>query len=89
MTLPTPKPGQPALTGAAAPVPTTVWITPKSTPTPTFGIHQAARDSTKNEKRAKQLLGEMYADKEYLVRLEGDRGIFYNTRLNLTRQRLC
>jgi hypothetical protein len=83
VTLPVSKPGQPPLTGAAASVPTSVWVVPKTTAVPLFGNHQI-QEVQKSEKRIKQLLGELFADKEYLVELGGDRDFVSNPNANIS-----
>lgn len=89
MTLPAPKPGQPILTGAAAPVPTVVWVTNKPIPPTGFVPHintkQAEVAAAKSERRVKQLLGELYEDKEYLSKLTKDKDFSHNPNVKVTR----
>ena len=66
--------GSESHSSAAAPVPITEWVCPKTPVQPVYGIHQATKDSLKNEKRSKQLIGELYPDREYLLRLKQDKG---------------
>lgn len=69
---------------AAAPVPITEWVSPKAPTQPTYGNQHAAKESAKNEKRSKQLLGELYPDREYLLKLKQDRDFSSNPNANIT-----
>jgi hypothetical protein len=63
---------------AAAPVPITEWVLPKAPAQPTYGNQSSTKDSAKNEKRSKQLLGELYPDREYLLKLKRDKDFSSN-----------
>ena len=53
----------------------TEWVCPKAPTQPTYGRKLNTKDSEKSEKRSKQLLGELYADRDYLIKLRQDKGI--------------
>ena len=76
VTIPPSKPGT-ALTGTAAPVPITEWVVPKTDQPNAKGFVNTPKESNKiqTERKVKQLLGELYADREYLTRLLNDKGI--------------
>jgi hypothetical protein len=69
---------------AAAPVPITEWVFPKAPAQPTYGNQLSMKDSTKNEKRSKQLLGELYPDREYLLKLKQDKDFSSNPNANIS-----
>jgi tetratricopeptide repeat protein 25 len=52
------------------------WISPKVAPPPGFQLNMAQKQKVpvKTDKSAKQLLGELYTDKEYLDKLMNDKG---------------
>ena len=52
----------------------TEWVCPKAPVQPAYGRQQHIKDSAKSEKRSKQLLGELYADRDYLIKLRQDKG---------------
>lgn len=54
------------------------WITPKVILPPGFQsvVAQKQKTPAKDDKSAKQLLGELYTDKEYLNKMYNDRGIY-------------
>eukprot|EP00842_Homolaphlyctis_polyrhiza_P005083 jgi/Hompol1/5576/HPOL_000428-RA len=56
---------------------TGVWVSPKATAGPGFNS-ASTKDSTKSEKTVKQLLGELYADKEYLEQFMNDKDFSNN-----------
>ncbi|KAL2915284.1 hypothetical protein HK105_205149 [Polyrhizophydium stewartii] len=56
---------------------TGVWVSPKAPAPPGFN-NQNAKEPSKGEKTVKQLLGELYADKEYLEAFFNDRDFSNN-----------